>query len=75
LFFLALFCNLKVLPSFAVKYIPAWMPGMAFKRHALRVRKGIEGMRKVLFDVAKKNIVSLPQLDIHESSFSSSDRN
>ena len=62
-------------PSFAVKYIPAWLPGMAFKRHALRVRKDVEGMRKMLFDVAKKNIVSLPQLDIHETSFSSSNRN
>jgi hypothetical protein len=62
-------------PSFAVKYIPAWLPGMAFKRHALRARKDIEGMRKMLFDVAKKYIVSLPQLDIHETSFSSSNRN
>jgi hypothetical protein len=58
-----------------VKYIPAWLPGMAFKRHALRVRKDVEGMRKMLFDVAKEYIVSLPQPDIHETSFSSSNRN
>jgi hypothetical protein len=62
-------------PSFSVKYIPAWLPGMAFKRHALKVRKDIEGVRNTLFDVAKNNMVSLPQPDIHETSFLSSNRN
>ena len=62
-------------PSFSVKYIPAWLPGMAFKRHALRVRKDLEEMRNMLFDMATKYIVSLPQPDIHETSFSSSSRN
>jgi len=46
-------------PSLSVKYIPAWLPGMAFKRHALRVRKDLEGMKNMLFDVAIKYIVSL----------------
>jgi len=41
------------------------MPGMAFKRHALRVRKDLEGMRNTLFDVAIKYIVSLPYPYIH----------
>ena len=56
-------------PSLSVKYIPAWLPGMAFKRYALRVRKDLEGMRNTLFDVAKKNIVSLPHPDIHQNGF------
>jgi hypothetical protein len=56
-------------PSFSVKYIPAWLPGMAFKRHALRVRKDLEVMRNTLFDVATKYIVSLPHPNIHQNGF------
>lgn len=56
-------------PPFSVKYVPAWLPGMGFKRYALRVRKDVEGMRNMLFDVAKGYIVSLPQPDIHETVF------
>jgi hypothetical protein len=52
-------------PSLSVKYIPAWLPGMAFKRHALRVRRDVEGMKNMLFDVAMKYRVSLPHPDIH----------
>ena len=32
---------------------------MGFKRHALGVRKDLEKMKNMLFDVAKKYIVSL----------------
>jgi hypothetical protein len=50
--------------SFSVKYIPAWLPGMGFKRYALRVRKDVEEMENMLFDVAKKYMVSFPQNDM-----------
>ena len=40
---------------------------MAFKRHALRVRKDVEKMENMLFDAAKEHMVSLAQCDIHET--------
>ena len=52
-------------PSCSVKYIPAWLPGMAFKRHALKARKDVEEMENMLFDVAKSHMVGLAQCDIH----------
>ena len=66
--------KLKV-PSFAVKYLPAWLPGMGFKRHALRVRKDGERMENTLFDVAKEYMVRLPQPDIHGMASSTFSRN
>ena len=66
-FSLSLFYFETQTPSRSVKYLPAWLPGMAFKRHALRVRKDTEKMENMLYDVAKENIVSLAQCDIHET--------
>ena len=40
---------------------------MAFKRHALKVRKDVEKMKNMFFDVAKEYMVSLAQCDIHET--------
>ena len=40
---------------------------MAFKRHALKVRKDVEKMENMFFDVAKEHMVSLAQCDIHET--------
>jgi len=77
IFFLSRACSalkLKALPS-SVQYLPAWLPGMGFKRYALRVRKDVQGMRNALFDLAKEYIVSLPQRDIYETSSSSFNRN
>ena len=67
----ALSCSVLHLknPPLSVKYIPAWLPGMAFKRHALRVRKDLEGMRNTLFEVATKYIVSIPHPNIHWNGF------
>ena len=42
---------------------------MDFKRYALRVRKDVERMENMLFNLAKEFIVSLPQHDIHKMSF------
>ena len=42
-----------------VKYLPAWLPGMGFKRHAHAVRKDVDAMRYRLFDMAKEQTVSL----------------
>ena len=42
-----------------VKYLPAWLPGMGFKRHAHAVRKDVDAMRYGLFDMAKEQMVSL----------------
>ena len=52
-----------------MKYLPAWLPGMAFKRHALRVRKDGEKMENMFFDVAKEHMVSLAQCDVNETFF------
>ena len=52
--------------SCSVKYLPAWLPGMALKRHALRVHKDIDEMENMLLDEAKENMVSLAR-DIHET--------
>ena len=40
---------------------------MDFKRYALRVRKDVERMENMLFDVAKEYMVRPPQRDIHET--------
>ena len=40
---------------------------MAFKRHALKVRKDVEKMESMFLDVAKEHMVSLAQYDIHET--------
>jgi len=40
----------------ALKYLPAWFPGMAFKRHALKVQRDVENMENMLFDEAKEHM-------------------
>jgi len=47
---------------------------MGFKRYALRVRKDVERMENMLFDVAKEYIVSFPQPEMHGTSSSSFNR-
>jgi hypothetical protein len=42
-----------------VKYLPAWLPGMGFKRHANALRKDVEIMKYELFEMAKEQMVSL----------------
>jgi hypothetical protein len=42
-----------------VKYFPAWLPGMGFKKHAASVREDVQAMRSKLFEMAKENMVSL----------------
>jgi len=39
-----------------LKYLPAWFPGMGFKRHANLVREDLEAMRSTLFEMAKENM-------------------
>jgi len=39
-----------------LKYLPAWLPGMAFKRHALSVREDVQQMRTLLFEGAKEKM-------------------
>jgi hypothetical protein len=45
-----------------VKYFPAWLPGMGFKRHADLVSKDVQAMRYTLFEMAKEKMVSLSSM-------------
>jgi hypothetical protein len=45
-----------------VKYFPAWLPGMGFKRHADSVRKDVQAMRYRLFEMAKEKMASLSSM-------------
>jgi hypothetical protein len=42
---------------YLVKYLPTWMPGAGFKRNALSVRKDVEKMLGMPFDMVKNNMV------------------
>ena len=54
MFFFPIFFSVLV-----VKYFPAWLPGMGFKRHAASVRKDVQVMRDTLFEMAKAKMVGL----------------
>jgi hypothetical protein len=58
-FFRSFFTDFSVL---LVRYFPAWLPGMGFKKRAALVREDVQTMRNKLFEMAKENMVSLPSV-------------
>ncbi|KAG9043859.1 hypothetical protein FS837_009050 [Tulasnella sp. UAMH 9824] len=42
-----------------LKYLPAWLPGMEFKRYAARWKKEIEDIRRAAFETVKETAVRI----------------
>lgn len=46
---------------FPVKYLPSWMPGAGFKRHALKTKKAVQVMFNKPFEMVTKQRVCTSQ--------------